>query len=64
MGCFPALEDVPEQVVEFVRRTVELPEDGDPTIGIERRPAPPDRTKALAENQKLRRDLDGADETQ
>ncbi|WP_369266027.1 site-specific recombinase [Streptomyces harbinensis] len=24
---------------------------GDPTIGIERRPAPPDRTKALAENQ-------------
>ncbi|WP_405593948.1 hypothetical protein OG741_00485 [Streptomyces sp. NBC_01410] len=23
----------------------------DPTIGIERRPAPPDRTKALAENQ-------------
>ncbi|MGW1507206.1 tyrosine-type recombinase/integrase [Streptomyces mirabilis] len=26
-------------------------DDGDPTIGIERRPAPPDRTKALAENQ-------------
>ncbi|MEU4466305.1 hypothetical protein AB0G20_21880 [Streptomyces sp. NPDC024017] len=25
--------------------------DGDPTIGIERRPALPDRTKALAENQ-------------
>ncbi|MGP3637739.1 tyrosine-type recombinase/integrase [Streptomyces sp. 24-1644] len=25
--------------------------DCDPTIGIERRPAPPDRTKALAENQ-------------
>ena len=25
--------------------------DGDPTIGIERRPAPPDRTKALAQNQ-------------
>ncbi|MGW5782302.1 hypothetical protein [Streptomyces sp. NPDC003863] len=24
---------------------------GDPTIGIERRPAPPDRTKSLAENQ-------------
>ncbi|MFF4935222.1 tyrosine-type recombinase/integrase [Streptomyces griseofuscus] len=24
---------------------------GDPTIGIERRPAPPDRTKALSENQ-------------
>ncbi|MGW1412200.1 hypothetical protein [Streptomyces sp. NPDC002403] len=25
--------------------------EGDPTIGIERRPAPPDRTKALAQNQ-------------
>ncbi|MDT9697947.1 hypothetical protein [Streptomyces sp. P17] len=25
--------------------------EGDPTIGIERRPVPPDRTKALAENQ-------------
>ncbi|GAA3315863.1 hypothetical protein [Nonomuraea dietziae] len=25
--------------------------EADPTIGIERRPAPPDRTKALAENQ-------------
>jgi integrase/recombinase XerD len=25
--------------------------DGNPTIGIVRRPAPPDRTKALAENQ-------------
>ncbi|MGW5563585.1 hypothetical protein ACWEWD_09215 [Streptomyces tendae] len=25
--------------------------ESDPTIGIERRPAPPDRTKALAENQ-------------
>ncbi|MEU9245355.1 tyrosine-type recombinase/integrase [Streptomyces sp. NPDC048385] len=25
--------------------------EGDPTIGIERRPAPPDRTKALAESQ-------------
>ncbi|GHF33503.1 hypothetical protein [Streptomyces griseoluteus] len=25
--------------------------EGDPTIGIERRPGPPDRTKALAENQ-------------
>ncbi|MFF0112235.1 hypothetical protein [Streptomyces prasinus] len=24
---------------------------GDPTIGIERRPAPPDRAEALAENQ-------------
>jgi hypothetical protein len=24
MGCFPALEDAPEQVVEFVRRQVEL----------------------------------------
>ncbi|GAA2407717.1 hypothetical protein GCM10010420_39760 [Streptomyces glaucosporus] len=26
MGCFSVLEDVPEQVVEFVRRQVELPE--------------------------------------
>lgn len=26
MGCFPALEDVPEMVVDFVRRAVELPE--------------------------------------
>jgi hypothetical protein len=25
--------------------------EGDPTIGIGRRPAPPDRTKALAKNQ-------------
>lgn len=25
--------------------------EGDPTIGIERRPAPPDRTRALSENQ-------------
>ncbi|WP_411143848.1 hypothetical protein [Streptomyces sp. x-80] len=25
--------------------------DGDPTIGIERQPTPPDRTKALAQNQ-------------
>ncbi|WP_329224947.1 hypothetical protein OHB07_00930 [Streptomyces sp. NBC_00111] len=25
--------------------------EDDPTIGIERRPAPPDRTRALAENQ-------------
>ncbi|MFD7541573.1 hypothetical protein [Streptomyces sp. NPDC059819] len=25
--------------------------DGDPPIGIERRPTPPDRTKALAEKQ-------------
>jgi integrase/recombinase XerD len=25
--------------------------ESDPTIGIERRPAPPDRTKALAEEQ-------------
>jgi integrase/recombinase XerD len=25
--------------------------EGDPTIGVERRPAPPDRTKTLAENQ-------------
>ncbi|MFI1030080.1 DUF4158 domain-containing protein [Streptomyces sp. NPDC020951] len=26
MGCFPALEDVPEMVVDFVRRAVELPD--------------------------------------
>lgn len=26
MGCFPRLEDVPEMVVDFVRRAVELPE--------------------------------------
>ncbi|MFJ9681900.1 DUF4158 domain-containing protein [Streptomyces sp. NPDC101194] len=26
VGCFPAWENVPEQVVEFVRRQVELPE--------------------------------------
>ncbi|MFE2275032.1 DUF4158 domain-containing protein [Streptomyces lavendulae] len=26
MGCFPKLEDVPEMVVDFVRRAVELPE--------------------------------------
>ncbi|MEV5383582.1 hypothetical protein [Streptomyces sp. NPDC052721] len=32
--------------------------DGDPTIGIERWPAPPDRTKALAENEVLSLDLE------
>jgi Domain of unknown function (DUF4158) len=26
MGCFPKAHDVPDQVVEFVRRAVELPE--------------------------------------
>ncbi|MFE4367782.1 DUF4158 domain-containing protein [Streptomyces sp. NPDC056835] len=26
MGCFPEMEDVPETVVDFVRRAVELPE--------------------------------------
>ncbi|MGW3728418.1 DUF4158 domain-containing protein, partial [Streptomyces sp. NPDC000851] len=26
MGCFPRLEDVPEKVVDFVRRAGELPE--------------------------------------
>ncbi|MFI2458256.1 DUF4158 domain-containing protein [Streptomyces sp. NPDC019539] len=43
MGCFPALEDVPEQVVEFVRRQVELPEgpgDGLRPHHQEGRPAP------------------------
>ncbi|WP_424922611.1 DUF4158 domain-containing protein [Streptomyces sp. wa53] len=36
MGCFPALEDVPEQVVEFVRRQVELPEGMLPLYRAER----------------------------
>ncbi|MFI1569142.1 Tn3 family transposase [Streptomyces sp. NPDC020490] len=36
MGCFPALEDVPEQVVEFVRRQVELPEGTLPVYRAER----------------------------
>ncbi|MFI2508736.1 Tn3 family transposase [Streptomyces sp. NPDC018972] len=36
MGCFPALEDVPEQVVEFVRRAVELPEGTLPVYRAER----------------------------
>ncbi|WP_328954010.1 DUF4158 domain-containing protein [Kitasatospora purpeofusca] len=27
MGCFPKAYDVPEQVLEFVRRAAELPED-------------------------------------
>ncbi|TWF92197.1 uncharacterized protein DUF4158 [Streptomyces brevispora] len=36
MGCFPALEDVPEQVVEFVRRQVELPEGMLPVYRAER----------------------------
>ncbi len=36
MGCFPALEDVPEQVVEFVRRHVELPEGTLPVYRAER----------------------------
>ncbi|MFI2458089.1 DUF4158 domain-containing protein [Streptomyces sp. NPDC019539] len=36
MGCFPALEDVPEQVVEFVRRQVELPEGTLPLYRAER----------------------------
>ncbi|MEU2135027.1 DUF4158 domain-containing protein [Streptomyces sp. NPDC018352] len=36
MGCFPALEDAPEQVVEFVRRAVELPEGALPVYRAER----------------------------
>ncbi|GAB2465672.1 Tn3 family transposase [Streptomyces incanus] len=36
LGCFPALEDVPEQVVEFVRRHVELPEGTLPVYRAER----------------------------
>ncbi|MEU0679932.1 Tn3 family transposase [Streptomyces albogriseolus] len=36
MGCFPALEEVPEQVVEFVRRQVELPEGTLPVYRAER----------------------------
>ncbi|MEU9737030.1 DUF4158 domain-containing protein [Streptomyces sp. NPDC048002] len=36
LGCFPALEDVPEQVVEFVRRQVELPEGTLPLYRAER----------------------------
>lgn len=36
MDCFPALEDLPEQVVEFVRRAVELPEGMLPVYRAER----------------------------
>ncbi|MGW5021934.1 DUF4158 domain-containing protein [Streptomyces cacaoi] len=36
MGCFPALEDVPAQVVEFVPRQVELPEGTLPLYRAER----------------------------
>ncbi|WP_331754319.1 Tn3 family transposase (plasmid) [Streptomyces sp. NBC_00012] len=36
MGCFPKLEDVPEQVVEFVRRQVELPEGTLPVYQAEK----------------------------
>ncbi|MFF3543292.1 DUF4158 domain-containing protein [Streptomyces platensis] len=35
-GCFPALEDVPEMVVDFVRRAVELPEGTLPAYRAER----------------------------
>ncbi|WP_225077119.1 MULTISPECIES: DUF4158 domain-containing protein [unclassified Streptomyces] len=38
MRCFPALEDVPEQVVEFVRRQVELPEGTLPVYRAARTP--------------------------
>ncbi|WP_331720547.1 Tn3 family transposase (plasmid) [Streptomyces sp. NBC_00161] len=36
MGCFPKAYDVPEQVVEFVRRAAELPESTLPVYGSER----------------------------
>ncbi|MFC5154991.1 DUF4158 domain-containing protein [Streptomyces amakusaensis] len=36
MGCFPKAHDVPEQVVEFVRRAAALPEDTLPVYGSER----------------------------
>lgn len=36
MGCFPVLEDVPEMVVDFVRRAVELPEGTLPVYRAER----------------------------
>lgn len=36
MGCFPALEDVPEMVVDFVRRAVELPDSTLPVYRAER----------------------------
>ncbi|MFF8385598.1 Tn3 family transposase [Streptomyces kanasensis] len=36
MGCFPALEDVPVMVVDFVRRAVELPEGTLPVYRAER----------------------------
>ncbi|MFE2558657.1 DUF4158 domain-containing protein [Streptomyces sp. NPDC059352] len=36
MGCFPVLEDVPEMVVDFVRRAVELPEVTLPVYRAER----------------------------
>ncbi|XNR95421.1 DUF4158 domain-containing protein [Streptomyces sp. R-74717] len=36
MGCFPVLEDVPETVVDFVRRAVELPECTLPVYRAER----------------------------
>ncbi|MFD9569090.1 DUF4158 domain-containing protein [Streptomyces sp. NPDC059982] len=36
MGCFPKAHDVPDQVVEFVRRAAELPEVTLPVCGSER----------------------------
>ncbi|MFB7512990.1 Tn3 family transposase [Streptomyces sp. NPDC056144] len=36
MGCFPKAHDVPDQVMEFVRRAAELPEDTLPVYGSER----------------------------
>ncbi|CAM5274158.1 DUF4158 domain-containing protein [Streptomyces aurantiogriseus] len=36
MGCCPKLEDVPEQVVDFVRRQVEVPEGALPVYQAEK----------------------------
>ncbi|WP_377273683.1 DUF4158 domain-containing protein [Peterkaempfera sp. SMS 1(5)a] len=36
MGCFPKAHDVPDQVVEFVRRAAELPEHTLPVYGFGR----------------------------
>ncbi|MFH8574063.1 DUF4158 domain-containing protein [Streptomyces sp. NPDC017993] len=36
IGCFPKAHDVPDQVVEFARRTAELPEPTLPVYGSER----------------------------
>ncbi|MFH8977944.1 DUF4158 domain-containing protein [Streptomyces sp. NPDC017890] len=48
MGCFPALEEVPEQVVEFVRRQVELPDGTLPVYRAERTANPVYRAERTA----------------